>query len=255
MTQVSTIISAPNLRETLAIEERALDAWPALQTKTFAGWALRFAGGATKRANSVNPIAPNAEVAPVLAPAHEFYRQHGLPTIFRLTPLAAAGTDARLECDGFRRQDDSLVLSKPIDRIEKNDDAVLLAHIADDVWRHGFASANGIEPAARPWHERILDAIAQPAVFATFMQEGEAVAYGLAVAERGMVGLFDIVTKPAWRRSGAASRLIASLIGWGAMAGAQTAYLQVVVGNHAARALYGKLGFAERYQYHYRILD
>ena len=37
-------------------EELSMNAWPALQTKLYDGWVMRFAEGYTKRANSINPI-------------------------------------------------------------------------------------------------------------------------------------------------------------------------------------------------------
>ena len=45
--------------EILAIEQRALNAWPALESATVDGWSLRAAGGWTKRSNSANPLAPS----------------------------------------------------------------------------------------------------------------------------------------------------------------------------------------------------
>ena len=38
------------------IEELALNAWPALQTKHYDGWVLRFANGYTRRSNAVIPL-------------------------------------------------------------------------------------------------------------------------------------------------------------------------------------------------------
>jgi len=39
------------------LEERAFNAWPALQTVLVDGWAFRWANGYTKRANSANALA------------------------------------------------------------------------------------------------------------------------------------------------------------------------------------------------------
>ena len=92
-----------------------------------------------------------------------------------------------------------------------------------------------------------------PAGYATVFEAGKPVAYGLAVVERGMVGLFDIVTVPEARRRGIGRLLVKSLLAWGRTQGASASYLQVLGRNDAARGLYGGFGFAEAYRYHYRL--
>jgi len=47
------------------------------------------------------------------------------------------------------------------------------------------------------------------------VEDGSPIAYGLAVVERGMVGLFDIVTVSEARRRGAGRLLVKSLLAWG----------------------------------------
>jgi len=90
-------------------------------------------------------------------------------------------------------------------------------------------------------------------VFGAIFVDGVDVACGVAVLERELVGLFDIVTHPSARRLGHARALVESLLGWGQRAGALHAYLQVVEANGPARALYEQLDFENLYEYWYRV--
>ena len=77
----------------------------------------------------------------------------------------------------------------------------------------------------------------------------------LGVLHGGWLGLFDIVTHPQQRGQGYAQRLIRQLLDWGAAQGAQGAYLQVMLNNPPALALYQRLGFTEAYRYWYRVKE
>jgi GNAT superfamily N-acetyltransferase len=130
---------------------------------------------------------------------------------------------------------------------------VRIAAIPTPHWCDGFAAANQVPGARRAIHDRMLQAIRFPAAFATIERDGAPLGLGLAVAERGMVGLFDIVTAPHARRQGVARRLVEALLAWGRTERATGAYLQVVATNLPAITLYRSMGFAEAYRYHYRI--
>ena len=237
----------------LGIEERAFNAWPALATVLAGGWVLRFADGFTKRANSVNALAPTVDAAAMAAIARPIYASRGLPLIFRLSPLAGKDADRLLADLGAARVDETLVMRLALDRQLVRDADVRIDSVPSPHWSAGFAAANRVPENRRALHDRVLAAICWPTAFAALERDGTAIAWGLAVAERGMVGLFDIVTAPEARRQGAARRLVTALMAWGSEAGAVDAYLQVVATNTPAIRLYESLGFQEAYRYHYRV--
>ena len=51
-----------SLAEVRRLEELAFRGWPALESRDLAGWRLRFSGGYTKRANSINALGPDAQM-------------------------------------------------------------------------------------------------------------------------------------------------------------------------------------------------
>jgi GNAT superfamily N-acetyltransferase len=99
----------------------------------------------------------------------------------------------------------------------------------------------------------LLAGIVPARCFLALEQQGEILAVGLAVAERGWVGLFDLVTAAAWRNQGLGRRVILRLLHWGRAQGARQAYLQVMRDNAPALHLYATLGFREAYPYWYRV--
>jgi N-acetylglutamate synthase len=105
------VIVAENLDEAgiRAIEERAFNAWPALRTVIAQGWIFRFSEGFTRRANSVNALAPVGPFEDTLRMAEALYAKQGLPVVFHLSPLAGSDVDGVLERAGYRRVDETLV--------------------------------------------------------------------------------------------------------------------------------------------------
>lgn len=235
-----------------AFEERSFNAWPAHQTVHFDGWLFRMAGGFTKRANSVNAIETDARFDGVLAAAEALYARHGLPAVFRLTPLASAEADVELADAGYVAFDPTCVAVSSLAGAEPHA-SVHIASTSMPEWLNGFAAANGISASHRPMHDAIVHAIALPTAFATLHVHGEPIGFGLAVLERGAVGLYDIVVDPSQRRQGHGGTLTRALLHWGREQGASSAYLQVREQNEAARRLYAGLGFEDLYRYHYRV--
>ncbi len=251
------------------IEEASLNAWPALQQIFLDGWILRFAKGFTKRSNSIVPLYPPAQSEHDFSPAaadwalaekirhcENLYAREQLQTVFRLTSIVARLPNGGLDLDrvlaerGYRLDETSLMLSKSISTSVLPAEFKLLPL---DTWLSAYCELTGMPEPARTLHGVILKGIAGDCGFGILQEQGRTVACGLAVVERELVGLFDILTHPQARNAGVGARMVNGLLAWAADQGASRAYLQMVEDNAPAAALYSGLGFHEIYRYWYRI--
>ena len=246
----------PDTALTRRIEEASLNAWPAMQQMLMDGWLLRFSRGFTKRANSVVPLYPSIgarqePLAERVRRCENLYAREGLQTIFRLPAITdLSALDAHLEGRGYHLVDPTLVLAAPT-RARSADDGFAL--VPAEQWLDVYAELTGMPAAARKMHGAIIAGIPSTCGFAVLRSGERAVACGLGVIERDLLGLFDIVTHPDARRSGHGTALVSSLLGWGHASGARLAYLQMIESNAPANALYRNLGFENLYNYWYRI--
>ena len=241
----------------LRLEEASLNAWPALGQVLLQGWLLRFAGGYTKRANSVNTQygvpAPDRAIENRITECETHYALQGLPTVFRITPFVQPGDlDERLSARGYRRIDTTHVQTLDVTGWESlSQDRPELIELPLDAWLARYAAFSG--KSAPTLQRAILDAILPARCLGCVREEGRIVACGMAVAEPPYVGLFSLITDPARRRRGYGRALVTALVAWGRQQGATRAYLQVQESNPIALELYKKLGFEEAYTYWYRV--
>lgn len=237
-----------------ALEERMFNAWPALQTIHMDGWLIRMASGHTKRANAASAWLPS-DLAPgeLIAAVRRLYAKAGIEPMVRITPLASPGIDQALEAAGWTFYDPTKVMVAPLGgSVAIGGDAEAVVRLEDapsDDWVRGAAIAYELADWQRDILGRIVASIRVDTAFATVSLDGEALGYGLAVAERGYVGLYDLAVTPAARGRGVGARMVTELLAWGVSNGARTGYLQVRETNTGAQALYRRLGFADAYRY------
>jgi GNAT superfamily N-acetyltransferase len=239
------------------IEELSMNAWPALHTVLHRGWVLRFSGGYTRRANSVNPLYPmSGDLAENVAACERLYRDRRLPPVYKLTADSCpAELDAFLAGCGYSGEaHTSVQLLDLRDWSVPAEAPVELFPVASEEWFRAYCCLAALAPAHQPLARRMLGTIVPEARFAAIRRDGEVVACGLGVAQSGYVGLFDVVTDGRYRRRGYGRGIVAALLDWAGLAGAHTAYLQVMCDNDPALRLYAGLGFEERYRYWYRVL-
>jgi len=238
--------------EIRTLEEIAFTAWPALVTVLDDGWVLRLADGHTKRANSANVLWPSSQLLEQkVQRAEAFYLRHKLPPVVRLTPLVPPELDGLLATSGYRRIDESIVMQGSIGR-HLADARVTISAGVPEAWLTAYCIAEGLSAQRASALRKMMARIAAEHVTASVVIDGEIAAFGLGVADRGQLGVFEILVLPKHRRQGLAQAIMCSLLEWCRARGAARAYLQVVATNAGAIELYRSLGYSEVYRYWYR---
>jgi ribosomal protein S18 acetylase RimI-like enzyme len=231
-----------------AIEAVAVRAMPAPATARIAGWQAAAGLGAMARVNSVTTfgIVP-LDLAVAVASVERWYRERGLPPVFRPTDLDDR-LDAFLDRLGYSRGVEVIVMTAPAAAPAAGpaplDAAEFLA---------AHASFTGEPPLRTDELGLVIGRLTLPHLLAGRRASGGPVAVGRVVVDGALAGLFDLAVDPAHRRQGHGAALTAGLAGWAATRGADWTFLQVTTANAPALALYESLGFSERYRYHTRI--
>jgi len=241
------------------IEEASLASWPALETIVDGSWRIRVATGQTGRANSVTFLdrddGGNAERR--IAAAEAVYRAHGLPPMFRITPLTPKTVLQACDRLGYRSCDPTRTLWHPGLPAAPISDGIetVVAPIPTCEWLDAVSAFSEFSEAKRSGMKQKLARLAIPAAFIVLRIDGLAVATVMATVHGGRLGVLDLAVSPDKRRRGLARAAIGEAIRWGGTHGAGEIWLQVVAGNAPAEALYRTLEFEEIYPYGYRTPD
>ena len=234
-----------------------MNAWPALQTLVYDGWVLRFASGYTRRANSINPIYPSQlDTLEKIAYCRKLYTAKGLRTIFKLTQeVYPQDLDDILEKNGYAYEAETSVQTITLDRIDVTDfgKVRIVTHVEDE-WVDAFFRMAETAGEHMATLRAMLRSIMMPKCLAYMKYRKAIVACGLGVMEEDLIGLFDIVVDKKYRGRGFGKQVVQGMLLWAKKEGMKSSYLQVMVDNKKAMALYRQLGFIEIYRYWYRTL-
>lgn len=245
--------------EVLALERIAARGWCGTVEFDRDGWLYRAAEGFTGRANSVLPWGvSNRPLEDALADVRDFYAGHGLRPLFQMPQCPQTDAlDTALDRRGWVAFNPTAVMvadlttARDAARQASAGRAWPTAQVADQPspeWLAGYLYRGAALPATAV---AVLTSGPGP-VFATLTGSAGRVAVARAVVADGWLGVTAVTVEESARRSGAGTAVMADLLDWGSTRGADRVYLQVARDNHAAQALYGRLGFVDHHGYHYR---
>jgi ribosomal protein S18 acetylase RimI-like enzyme len=132
-------------------------------------------------------------------------------------------------------------------------DAPAAGEARTDEWIDTYAAGSRIRPDQLSILDRLLKRIDLAHTFVSVPVDGVVAACGLGVLDGKTLWIFDVATRPEYRRRGLAKKMMHELFTWARANGAEEAALQVQLDNSVAKALYGSLGLEEVYEYRYRF--
>jgi ribosomal protein S18 acetylase RimI-like enzyme len=235
----------------LALEAVAARGLRPAETVELGGWVLRADSGFTRRANSVLPLRQlGRPLDEALGTASAWYAERGLPLKVHVPVEARRLLDADLGERGWAAQARSHILVARLDAVggaTGDHPPVDVAARPDDEWLALYRDGGGLTEAGRALltrHDR--------AGYASLRLEGRTVAVARGAVDDGRLGVMAVEVAPDHRRQGLATAVTAALWDWGRTQGATHSYLQVLVDNAPAVALYERLGYWMHHDYHYR---
>jgi N-acetylglutamate synthase len=232
------------------LENILLTVWPSVTTHMIDGWAVRFANGYSARSNSASAITPGATMTETLLNTiMPMYRDAGLPTQVRVTPVAHHDTTHMLQTRGFQRINQAITMTAPLTQPLTPSPLVTMLATPERIWLDGI-SARQSGSKRNPNHlHTIVSRLQVPAVFAMLEADGQPVGFGLCAIDKGWAEFGNIMIDASHRGKGLGRALFSSLLHWAQNNGARNAFLQVDADNSIAISLYRSLGFAHAYDY------
>jgi GNAT superfamily N-acetyltransferase len=237
------------------IEELSLNAYPGVQMLHYDGWVLCLSPGRWRRANSVQIMQPSLLLLDEKIDTCEaVYGGRGKKTVFKLTRQSQAEIEPALIARGYALDAETSVQMKAFTPVAPLADFpdVTATLAPDEAYKQSFFAIHHLAEHERgPW-ARIQQGILPLCGYLGLQVEGETVAVAIGVVERGWLGVYGVGVRPEFRRRGYGGRIMQALLAWGAAHGATHSYLQVMIDNPPALALYNQLGYREAYRYWYR---
>ncbi|MHB8572101.1 MAG: GNAT family N-acetyltransferase [Candidatus Dormibacteria bacterium] len=249
------------------LELLGLRAWPAPEEEALGSWRLRFAGGVTRRANSVLALPPASapgadsfDISESIAGVEAAYSRRGLPARFQVSD-ASWPPDLRRELQdrGYVESDRTVVMTAAVVTGGEGTGADWKVTRTGEPDRHWLDAWWAVDGRGGETEMGVASAIlrgnALPRTFLAAADPAGTVGVGLAVRDGSWVGIYCMATLPRARRRGVARAILKSALSGAAAEGAVRAHLSVTEVNASAISLYGSAAFQRAHGYSYFTRD
>ncbi len=219
-----------------ATEHAAAQAWPGTERQWIDGWLLRSAGGHTHRANSSVPLGIEAGMGAVPAIVDWYAHRGQTPWLAVPDRLLVLPKDIPVHLETVVMVRD-LPAGGP-------DATVTLAPRPDATWLRIYERDVPVD---------VLSAVVHGVVAFATRDDAAVGRAAVTVAADGTrwAGLSAVRVADGQRRSGHARALCSAMLAWACQQGARSCYVQVLVANAPAIALYEQLGFVTQHRARY----
>jgi ribosomal protein S18 acetylase RimI-like enzyme len=240
------------LTEELGLEVM-LAAWPPHACERLGEWTLRFAGGFTRRANSVLPRGdPGCSLELAVERCEAAYAARGLPASFQLRQgHTAEGLEEVLVGRGYRPEYPALVLAGPLPQGVADRRVSHAAEPSAEWLETWLAVSRADDPAAAGFSRGILERVSRPRTFAVLREDRRVIATALGTLSPGWLGLSCLAVQEQARQRGVGRAMVGAVAAWARAGGAERVWLEVEDDNEPALALYRGSGLARIGGYSY----
>ncbi|HEX3778103.1 MAG TPA: GNAT family N-acetyltransferase [Pseudonocardiaceae bacterium] len=239
--------------------------WPAQIEVPVDGWIARLSGGVTQRANSVLPLAAPVDLVDTIERVERLYREHGIAPTFQVGPTAQPdGLDEVLAERGYQPRTPVSVQTAAVEDVLREiatlapapsvGGGVQISEEPSQSWLDFWWTVDGRGDEARAKEVARHILTAGPALYAARYDQSGVTAIGRLALVGDWAGLYCLAVRPDCRRQGQAIAIISALLDEARARGVRYTWLQVMIANVGARALYARLGFRTAADYHYRTL-
>jgi GNAT superfamily N-acetyltransferase len=239
------------------LQRTAALGWRALETEPLGQWWLRASGGFTRRGNSALAHGdPGVPPRVALDRVTDWYAARGLrPRLQIVTAETPADLLAELDTGGWTTEAPTEVMTAELGPVLRSavppavGADVRLAPEPDAAW---LATYRPGTPEGLPDVARQVLVNHDDVTFASMHEGGRCVAVARATVDGRWAGLSCVEVVADRRRHGLGTAVSVGALRWAVGRSARRGWLQVEVGNDAARAVYDRLGFGPHHEYVYR---